>query len=94
MSAVMNRDDRNLVEDKSSTHRCFIGYWRSQGDALGETPIPVFRQVQTSGTRTREMWQAIVELLSGLLLSALPLLIGACIVGSVIAALRAIGGGS
>jgi hypothetical protein len=35
-----------------------------------------------------------VELLSGLFLSALTLLIGSCIVGSIIAALRAVSRGS
>ena len=36
------------------------------------------------------MLESIVELLSGLSLSALPLLIGFCIVGSIVAALRAV----
>jgi hypothetical protein len=40
------------------------------------------------------MLASIVELLGGLLLSALPLLIGSCVVGSIVAALRAVGGGS
>jgi len=40
------------------------------------------------------MLESIVELLGGLLLSALPLLIGSCIVGSIIAALRAVSGGT
>ena len=40
------------------------------------------------------MLASIVELLGGLLLSALPLLIGYCLVGSIVAALRAVGGGS
>jgi len=40
------------------------------------------------------MLERVVELLAGLLLSALTLLIGSCIVGSIVAALRAIGGGS
>ena len=40
------------------------------------------------------MLERIVELLGGLLLSALPLLIGSCIVGSIVAALRAVSGGS
>jgi hypothetical protein len=40
------------------------------------------------------MLQNIVELLGDLLLSALLLVIGTCIVGSIVAALRAVGGGS
>jgi len=40
------------------------------------------------------MLESIVELLGGLLLSALPLLIGSCIVGSIVAALRAVSRGS
>ena len=40
------------------------------------------------------MLECIVELMGGLFLSALPLLIGFCIVGSIVAALRAIGGES
>jgi hypothetical protein len=40
------------------------------------------------------MWESIVELLGGLLLSALPILIGSCIVGSIVAALRAVNCGS
>jgi hypothetical protein len=40
------------------------------------------------------MLESIVELLGGLLLNALPFLIGSCIVGSIVAALRAVGGGS
>jgi hypothetical protein len=36
------------------------------------------------------MLESIVELLGGLLLIALPLLIGSCIVGSILAALRAV----
>jgi hypothetical protein len=40
------------------------------------------------------MLESIVELLGGLSLSALPLLIGSCIVGSIVAALRAVGHGS
>jgi hypothetical protein len=40
------------------------------------------------------MLESIAELLCGLLLSALPLLIGSCIVGSIVAALRAVSGGS
>jgi hypothetical protein len=40
------------------------------------------------------MLESIIELLGGLLLSALFLLIGSCIVGSVVAALRAVSGGS
>jgi len=40
------------------------------------------------------MLASVIELLGGLLLSALPLLIGSCIVGSIVAALRAVGGGS
>jgi hypothetical protein len=35
-----------------------------------------------------------IELLGDLLLSALTLLIGACVVGSIVAALRAVSGGS
>jgi hypothetical protein len=38
--------------------------------------------------------ESIVELLGGLLLGAPPLLIGSCIVGSIVAALRAVHGGS
>ena len=36
------------------------------------------------------MFESIVELLGGLLLSALILLVGACILGSIVAALRAV----
>lgn len=36
------------------------------------------------------MLKSIVELLGGLFLSALPLLIGSCIVGSIVAALRGV----
>jgi hypothetical protein len=39
------------------------------------------------------MLESIVDLLGGLLLSALTLLIGSCIVGSIVAALRAVGRG-
>jgi hypothetical protein len=39
------------------------------------------------------MLASIVELLGGLFLSALPLLIGSCIVGSIVAALRAVSDG-
>ena len=44
--------------------------------------------------RDVRMLESIVELLGGLFLSALPLLIGSCIVGSIVAALRAVSGGS
>jgi len=40
------------------------------------------------------MLGGVVELLANLLLSALTLLIGSCIVGSIVAALRAVSGGS
>ncbi len=40
------------------------------------------------------MLDSSVELLGGLFLSALALLIGSCIVGSIVAALRAVGRGS
>jgi len=40
------------------------------------------------------MLESIVELLGGLFLSALTLLIGSCIVGSIVAALRAVSPGS
>jgi hypothetical protein len=40
------------------------------------------------------MLESTVELLGGLCLSALTLLIGFCIVGSIVAALRAVGRGS
>jgi hypothetical protein len=40
------------------------------------------------------MLESIVELLGGLLLSLLPLLIGSCIMGSIVAALRAVSRGS
>jgi hypothetical protein len=40
------------------------------------------------------MLKSILELLGGLLLSALTLLIGSCIVGSIVAALRAVSSGS
>jgi hypothetical protein len=40
------------------------------------------------------MLESVVELLGGLLLNALTLLICSCIVGSIIAALRAVSGGS
>jgi hypothetical protein len=39
------------------------------------------------------MLKSIIELLGGLFLSALPLLIGSCMVGSIVAALRAVSGG-
>jgi len=44
--------------------------------------------------RKMRILENIVELLVGLLLAALPLLAGVCIVGSIVAALRAVGGGS
>jgi hypothetical protein len=44
--------------------------------------------------RKLRMLGSVVELLGGLLLSALTLLIGFCIVGSIVAALRAVSGGS
>ena len=40
------------------------------------------------------MLESIVELLGGLLLSALPLVVGSCIVGSIVAAVRAVGVGN
>jgi hypothetical protein len=40
------------------------------------------------------MLESVVELMGGLLLSALMVLIGFCIVGSIVAALRAVSGGS
>jgi hypothetical protein len=40
------------------------------------------------------MLESVVELLSGLFFSALTLLVGSCIVGSIVAALRAVRGGS
>jgi hypothetical protein len=40
------------------------------------------------------MLESVVELLGGLFLSALILLIGSCIVGSIVAALRAVSQGS
>jgi hypothetical protein len=40
------------------------------------------------------MLASIIELLFDLLLSVLPLLIGSCIVGSIVAALRAVSRGS
>ena len=40
------------------------------------------------------MLGSVVELLGGLLFSALTLLIGSCIVGSIVAALRAVSGGT
>jgi hypothetical protein len=40
------------------------------------------------------MLESVGELLGGLLLIALTLLIGSCIVGSIVAALRAVSGGS
>ena len=39
------------------------------------------------------MLESVVELLSGLSLSALTLVIGSCIVGSIVATLRAVSGG-
>jgi len=42
--------------------------------------------------RTYEMLGSVVELLGGMFFSALTLLIGSCIVGSIVAALRAVGG--
>jgi hypothetical protein len=53
--------------------------------SLGRTPLE---------TEDLRMLESIVELLGGLLLSALTLLIGSCIVGSIVAALRAVSGGS
>jgi hypothetical protein len=40
------------------------------------------------------MLESIVELLGGLLLSTLTLLVGFCIIGSIVVALRAVSGGS
>jgi len=40
------------------------------------------------------MLESVVELMGGLLLSALMVLIGSCIVGSIVAALRAVSSGS
>jgi hypothetical protein len=40
------------------------------------------------------MLESIVELLGAILLSGLPLLVGFSFVGSIVAALRAVGGGS
>jgi hypothetical protein len=40
------------------------------------------------------MLESIVELLCDLFLSALTFVIGSCIVGSIVAALRAVGGGA
>ena len=40
------------------------------------------------------MLESAVALMGGLLLSALMVLIGSCIVGSIVAALRAVSGGS
>jgi len=40
------------------------------------------------------MLESIVELLGGLFLSTLTLLVGFCIIGSIVAALRAVSGGS
>jgi len=50
----------------------------------------------TRHTRWKDlrMLESIVELLGGLLLSALPLLIGSCIVGSIVAAIRAVSRGN
>jgi len=53
--------------------------------SFGRTPLE---------TRDLRMLESVVELLGGLLLSALPLLIGSCIVGSIVAALRAVSRGS
>ena len=53
--------------------------------SLGRTPLE---------TEDLRMLESVVELLGGLLLSALTLLIGSCIVGSIVAALRAVSGGS
>jgi len=47
--------------------------------------------LETEGVR---MLESTVELLGGLLLSALTLLIGSCIVGSIIVAVRAVSCGS
>jgi hypothetical protein len=46
------------------------------------------------GIEDLRMLASIVELLFDLLLSVLPLLIGSCIVGSIVAALRAVSRGS
>jgi hypothetical protein len=40
------------------------------------------------------MLESVIELMGGLLLSAVMVLIGSCIVGSIVAALRAVSGGS
>jgi len=40
------------------------------------------------------MLRSVVELMGDLLLSALMVLLGSCIVGSIVAALRAVSGGS
>ena len=45
-------------------------------------------------TEDLRMLESIVELTGGLLLSAMMVLIGSCIVGSIVAALRAVSGGS
>lgn len=45
-------------------------------------------------TEDLRMLEGVVELMGGLLLSALTLLIGSCIVGSIVAALRAVRGGN
>jgi hypothetical protein len=53
--------------------------------SFGQTPL------ERVGVR---MLESTVELLGGLFLSALILLIGSCIVGSIVAALRAVSRGS
>jgi hypothetical protein len=53
--------------------------------SFGRTPLE---------TGELRMLESIVELLASLILGALTLLIGSCIVGSIVAALRAVSGGS
>jgi hypothetical protein len=53
-----------------------------------------FGHARRSRRRDLRMLESVVELLGGLFLSALTLLIGSCIVGSIVAALRAVSDGS
>ena len=72
---------------------------RSESWELFRTQVPwqsVRLIFEYRGLRTRRDLQMLsaLELLGDVLLSALTLLIGSCIVGSIVAALRAVGRGS
>jgi hypothetical protein len=53
-------------------------------------PEQLQRSADSHDIKDLRMLESIVEFLGGLLLSALPLLIGSCMVGSILAALRAV----